>query len=138
MGNVYQVEMLRLLFTRGTWKTCRSPTLRRGWRAGSGNCACPPLTHSRVGWLGPPGPQGSQGYRGGAARRGHGRAAREQRLLKGHRHSLERGVLSMSKGWEGSSRSSWRQGKHLHSMSSLLALVSSGPPCTHSPQDTEA
>ena len=53
MGNVYQVEMLRLLFTWGTWKTCRSPTLRRGWRAGSGNCACPPLTHSRVGWLGP-------------------------------------------------------------------------------------
>ena len=83
MGNVYQVEMLRLLFTWGTWKTCRSPTLRRGWRAGSGNCACPPLTHSRVGWLGPPpGPQGSQGYRGGAAR--------EQRLLKGHRHSFER------------------------------------------------
>lgn len=44
----------------------------------------------------------------------------------------------MSKGWEGSSCNSWQQGKHLHSMSSLLALVSSGPQCTHSPQDTEA
>lgn len=29
-------------------------------------------------------------------------------------------------------------GKHLHSMSSLLALASSGPQYTHSAQDTEA
>lgn len=39
-----------------------------GWKVGSGQLCLPTLTHSKVGWLGLPRPQGNQGYRGAASK----------------------------------------------------------------------
>lgn len=41
MGNVNPGRDAQLLFTHGAQKTCSSPTLRRGWRAGSGQLCLP-------------------------------------------------------------------------------------------------
>lgn len=41
MGNVNPGRDAQLLFTRGARKTWSSPTLRRGWRAGSRQLCLP-------------------------------------------------------------------------------------------------
>lgn len=84
-GHFHRQRCPGSLFTHGTQETCSNHTLGRRWRAGSGQLCLPPMTHPEVGWLGPPRPQGSQGYSGGVARREHGRA---QGAVAAHEASL--------------------------------------------------
>lgn len=48
------------LFTSETQPTCSDHALRRGWRAGISQLCLPPVTHPKVGWHGPPRPQGNR------------------------------------------------------------------------------
>lgn len=73
-GTFTRVKMLRLLFTRGTRKTCSSPTLRRGGRAGSGRLCLPPSDSFQGGLAGPRlGPREARATGVGPAEEGMGR-----------------------------------------------------------------
>lgn len=71
------------LFTHGAQKTCSNLTLRRRWRAGSGQLCLPPCDSSQGGLAWPAQAPGKPGLRGGVARRGHRRAAKNRGCSQG-------------------------------------------------------